>query len=135
MLVHLHRARQGMAWALGALALSPLALCFASPTTEPVGLAAVTGRLTIAGQPAGEVFLCLDEGNIHTAYSWLRHDGTFRLSNMRWFEGGAAPGRYHAHLYTFEGGPAIPERYRDPKTSGIVMDVSSDWNDFQIDLR
>ena len=31
-------------------------------------------------------------------------------------------------------GPEIPTKYRDPKTSDIVIDVAADWNDFRIDL-
>lgn len=134
MSVHLHRTRQWAAWILTAFALSPFALCFASSESTPVPLSPVTGRMTLAGQPAGEVFICLDSGSEHVAFATLEADGAFRLSNMRWAEGGAPPGRYHAHLFTPAGGKEIPKKYQDPRTSGIVIDVAADWNDFRIDL-
>ena len=134
MSVHLHHTRQLAAWILGAAALSPFALCFASPTSEQTNLSPVTGRLTIAGRPAGDMTLCLDEGDLHSAYGALEHDGTFRLSNMRWIDDGAVPGRYRAHLLTHVDGVEVPSRYRDSKTSGIVIDIAAGWNDFRIDL-
>lgn len=135
MSVHLHSTRQWTAWFLTALALSPFALCFGSTSpTKEYTMSPVTGRLTIAGKPAGDVFLCLDSGTSHCAFGWVKEDGTFNLNSIRMLEG-AEPGRYHAHLYTHMNGPKIPAKYRDAKTAGIVLDVASDWNDFQIDLR
>ena len=134
MSVHLHHTRQLAAWILGAAALSPFALCFASPMSKEYRLSPVTGRLTIAGRPAGDMTICLDVDGDHMAYGALDHDGTFHLSNMRWIDDGAVPGRYHAHLYTHSLGAEIPSKYLNPKTSGIVIDIASDWNDFHIDL-
>ncbi len=134
MSVHLHRTRQWTAWVLIASALSPFALCFASVASKGVVLSPVAGRVTIAGRPAGDMTICLDSGGVHSAYGALANDGTFRLRNMRWFDGGAEPGRYHAHLYTHAGGAEIPPRYCDPQTSGIVIDIDSDWHELRIDL-
>ena len=134
MSVHLHRTRQWMAWVLTAAALSPFALCFASMESGGAHLSPVTGRVTISGRPASDMIICLDSGDLHCAFGALEADGTFQLNNMRWIEGGAEPGRYRAHLYTRAGGPEIPAKYGDPKTSGILIDVASDWNDFFIEL-
>lgn len=138
MTLHLHHTRQIAAWILAALVLSPLtlALTFGSPREPEPVTSPVTGRLTIAGRPPGDIFICLDAGTAgnHEGFSWMHADGTFRIGNMRWFEGGVEPGHYRAHLYTMAGGPDIPEKYRDPKTSGIELDVAPGWNDFQIDL-
>lgn len=138
MTLHLHHTRQIAAWVLAAFVLSPLslALSFGSSKSADPDISPVTGHLTIAGKPAVDVFICLDAGTgeNHEGYGWVHADGTFRLGNMRWFEGGVEPGRYNVHLYTPAGGPVIPEKYRDPRTSGITLDVASGWNDFQIDL-
>ena len=134
MSVHLHRTRQWAAWLLGVTLLSPFALCFASMESSRVRLSPVAGKLTIAGRPASDMFICLDSGGVHTAYGMLGDDGSFRLRTVRWFDGGAEPGRYHAHLYTHANGAEIPAKYRNPETSGIVIDVDSDWNEFHIDL-
>jgi hypothetical protein len=102
--------------------------------TKGVHISPVAGRLTIAGRPASDMTLCLDMGGAHCAYGQLHEDGSFRLSNMRWFDGGAEPGRYHAHLYTHAGGASIPTPYLNPATSGIVIDIASDWNELSINL-
>lgn len=134
MSIHLHRTRQWTAWVLGGLALSPLALSFGSPT-HPTHLSPVTGRLTIDGQPAGDITLCLDSDGRHAAYGTMNADGTFRLSSMTWIDEGALPGHYRGHLYTHQGGPVVAQKYRDVNTSGIDVDVASGWNDFRIDLH
>ena len=54
---------------------------------------------------------------------------------MNWVDGGAQPGLYHAHLYTRHDGPEIPAKYADPATSGIEINIASDWNDFNIELH
>jgi hypothetical protein len=134
MSIHLHHTRQCAAWILTAFALSPFALCFASSQSAGVSLSPVTGRVTIAGKPGGDLTICLDSDGDHVAFGALGADGTFHLSNMRWIEGGATPGQYHAHLYSRAGGAAIAPKYTDSRTSGIVIDVAPDWNDFRIDL-
>ena len=133
--IQLHRAREMATWFLVAVALSPLALCFAATVPgESVELAKVSGQLKLSGRPLGDVCLCLDRGDEHCAFGWLQEDGSFWLNNMRWFDGGAEPGQYCVHLYTGQGGPQFPEKYRDTRTSGLVLDVGSGWNDFRIDL-
>lgn len=134
MSIHLHRTRQWAAWILTATAVSPFALCFASTEWKGVALSPVTGRVMISGRPVNDMTICLDSGGVHCAFGSLDADGTFQLSNMRWVDGGAEPGRYHAHLYTRAGGPEIPTKYRNPETSDIVIDVAADWNHFRIDL-
>ena len=54
---------------------------------------------------------------------------------MTWGNTGAIPGRYHAHLYTEPHGPSLPAKYADSRTSGLEIDIASDWNDLNIDLR
>jgi hypothetical protein len=136
MSVHLHRARQWTACMLGAVALSPLAWGFGTGSPLRSGVSSeVTGRVTFAGRPVGDMTLCLDAHGQHSAYALLRDDGTFRLISMTWTEDGARPGHYHAHLYTHKDGPRMPSKYADPATSGIELEIVSGWNDFQIDLQ
>jgi hypothetical protein len=123
-----------MAWVLIVTAASPFALVFASAETSRVALSHVTGRVTVSGQPFNDTMICLDSGGTHCAFGWVGSDGTFQLSNMRSADGGAEPGRYHAHFFSPAGGRSIPSQYGDPKTSGIEINVANDWNDFRIDL-
>ena len=46
-----------------------------------------------------------------------------------------SPGRYHVFLYGRKGSTAVPEKFRDPRTSGVEMEIASGWNDFNIDLH
>jgi hypothetical protein len=136
MSVHLHRARQWTAGMLSAAVLSPLAFGFnLVPPIASGPPSVVTGRVTLAGRPAGDMTLCLDAHGQHSAYAQLRSDGTFRLISVNWTEGGARPGDYLGHLYTHSHGPQIPSKYADPATSGIEIHIDSGWNDFRIDLR
>ena len=134
MSVHLHHTRQWTTWILGIVALSPFAFCFDSPTIA-ARPSEVTGSITLAGRPASDMTICLDQGGAHVAYALLQADGTFHLNSMNWVEGGALPGIYHAHLYTHQHGPKIPAKYTDPATSGIEIDIASGWNDFNIELH
>src|SRR5262249_37732103 len=135
MSIHLHRTREWTAWTLAVFGLSPFALCFASVVeSRGVRLSPVAGRVTIGGRAASDLTICLDSGGVHTAYAQVDQDGRFRLRNMRWFDGGAEPGRYHAHLYTHAGGAPIPQQYLHPESSGIVIDIDSDWNELSINL-
>ena len=135
MSVHLHRTRQWTAWTLTAIALSPFAFCFGSSEFGPeVPLSPVDGRMTIGGHLPGQLAICLDNGPYHVACGWLKADGSFRLSDLRWYEGGVVPGTYHAHLFTHSQGPHIPLKYREAKTSGIVIHIAPGWNGLSIDL-
>ncbi len=136
MYVHSHRGRRLMGWAFGILAVVPSVLCFEPSTSPRMGLSDVTGRLTYSGKPLNDMTLCLDSTpGIHCAYASLRPDGSFRLVSMTGNNVGAAPGRYHAHLYTHPHGPSLPTRFRDPRTSGLEIKVASDWNKFDINLH
>jgi hypothetical protein len=132
---HLHRARRALGWALGIMALSPFGLWgveFPGPRNT---LSDVTGRVTYSGRPLNDMTLCLDLGGVHSAFSTLDSDGSFRLVNMNEGRVGAYPGRYTAHLYTHKQGPSVPAKYRDPKTSGVEIEISADWSHLKIDLN
>jgi hypothetical protein len=118
---------------LGAVAMTPLALCLDSPAHVSRN-APVTGRVTYAGRPLNHATICLDAKGLHAAYALLRADGSFRIINMTMDEDGALPGRYRVHLYNDLSGPKIPSKYRDPATSGIELEVGPGWNHFSIDL-
>jgi hypothetical protein len=132
--IHLHRARQWTGWMLGAVAMSPFALCLDSPARVS-GMVPITGRVTYAGRPLGDAIMCLDRNDLHVAFAPLQADGSFRVVGMSWDEEGALPGRYCAHMYTHTGGPKFPSRYGDPRTSGIELDVEPGWNHFHISMQ
>lgn len=136
MSVHLHHTRRLVAWILAAIVVLPLplALCFASLADPAVELVPVSGRVILEGRPIGGVILCLDKGVDHDAYGRTAEDGTFHLGTTRYYEGGAAPGRYRAHLYRPPGGPELPAKYVEASTAGIEIDIAPDWNVFRIEL-
>ena len=99
-------------------------------------LSDVTGRVTYCGKPLHGMTLCLDSvGGVHCAYATLRSDGSFRLINMTGNNTGAVPGRYYAHLYPNPYSSSLPAKYHDSRTSGLEIDVATDWNELNIDLH
>jgi hypothetical protein len=133
--VHLHHSRNVVGWILGIAALSPFTLIFESSSPK-FTLSDVTGRVTYSGHPLNNVTICLDsEGGIHSAFGTLGSDGSFRLLNMNANCTGASPGRYHAHLYSASQASNLPDKYRNPKTSGLEIEIDSDWSDLHIDLH
>ncbi|MGP0064818.1 MAG: hypothetical protein ACLQGP_14625 [Isosphaeraceae bacterium] len=133
--LHLHHSRNVMGWILGIAAFSPFALIFDSSDSKYT-LSDVTGRVTYSGRPLSDVIICLDtEGGVHSAFGSLGPDGSFRLLNMDAGSVGAFPGRYHAHLYNHSQASNLPEKYSNPKTSGIEIEIDSDWSDLHIDLH
>jgi hypothetical protein len=133
--IHLHHARNAMGWILGIAAFSPFALIFESSSAK-LTLSDVTGRVTCSGRPLNDVTICLDSaGGVHSAFGSLGSDGSFRLLSMNEGCAGASPGRYHAHLYSHRQATKLPEKYRDPQTSGLEIEIDSDWSDLHIDLH
>jgi hypothetical protein len=117
----------------GAVAMAPFALYFDAP--RPVShFVPVSGRVTCSGRPLNDATICLDRDGEHSAFGRLQADGSFRIANLSSVTGGALPGRYFVHLYTFSTPQTFPSRYGDPKTSGIELDVVPGWNAFHIDL-
>jgi hypothetical protein len=131
---HLHQARNVMGWVLAIAAFSPFALCCFEFPSSKNSLSDVTGRVTYSGHPLNDMFLCLDSGGVHSAFSALKSDGSFRLLNMKEGSTGAYRGQYHAHLYSHSMGPSLPAKYGDPKTSGVEIVIGTDWCDLEIDL-
>ncbi len=37
--------------------------------------------------------------------------------------------------YTHRQGPTLPAKYGDPKTSGVEIEIDTDWSDLNIDLN
>jgi hypothetical protein len=99
-------------------------------------LSDVTGRVTCSGRPLNDVTICLDSpGGVHSAFGPLGSDGSFRLLSMSEGCAGASPGRYHAHLYSTSRASSLPDKYRNPGTSGLEIEIDSDWSDLHIDLH
>jgi hypothetical protein len=81
------------------------------------------------------MYICLDGEGGHSALSSLGEDGSFRLVSFEYGEEGALAGQYRAHLDSYANAPALPPKYRDSRTSGLEIDIASDWNHLDIDLR
>jgi hypothetical protein len=133
MSVDLHLARRLVAWGLGIAALTPFFFCL-EPPPEHQDVSNVTGRVTYSGRPLSNMCICLDTDGGHSALGSLRDDGSFRLVNLHGHDG-AEPGRYRAHLYPYQNAPTFPAKYQDPRTSGLEIDVASDWSYLNIDLH
>jgi hypothetical protein len=125
-----------MCWVIAIVALSPLALCIETPH-DGVVLPEVTGQVTLAGRPLNGLTLCLDseQDGDHTAFCTLGEDGSFRLLNMRYGGFGTHPGRYRAHLNSSWGGPQVPAKFADGKTSGMDIAIAPGWNELNINLK
>jgi hypothetical protein len=132
MTVHLRQARNVIGWILGIAAFSPLALCY-ELSNPRVTLSDVTGRVTYPGHPLTGAAICLESGN-QTAIGTLESDGSFRLMCING-RVGAFPGLYHAYLCSPLGGPSLPAKFRDPRTSGLEIEIASDWTELNIDLH
>lgn len=128
-------ARKLVGWAAVLLAIVPSAFCFERKPSAETEFCEVTGHMTRTGKPLNDMTLCLDSApGVHCACAVVHPDGSFRVQNMIGCNNGTAPGRYHAHLYTHVRGPAIPPKYRDPRTSGLEIEIGPDWNEVAIDL-
>jgi hypothetical protein len=124
-----------MGWVLGIAFFSPFVLCLDFSNPERETLSDVTGRVTYSGRPLNDMTICLDLDGLHSAFSTLKSDGSFRLLCLTGRRAGAFRGRYHAHLYSNPGGPSLPAKYVNPDTSGLELEIATDWNDFKIDLN
>ncbi len=134
MSVDLHLARRLVACGLGIATLTPFLFCLEAPAPHRQRqLSTVTGRVTYSGHPMNHMYICFDSDEGHSALGTLGNDGSFRL--ISYGEDGACPGRYRAHLYPFVNAPVVPARYKDSQTSGLEIDVASDWNYLNIDLH
>jgi hypothetical protein len=134
--MHIHTLRTVAGWILG-LGAVLTSIALAAPigaSTPRAGLVPVTGQVTLNGQPAGDVMMCFDAADRHSAYACSRADGSFELFSPGWGMG-AVPNRYRVHLFSLPSGPALPARYQDVRTSGLVVEVGPDWDELSFDLR
>jgi hypothetical protein len=136
MSIDLPLARRLVAWGLGFAFLTPFLLCFCpEPPAKPLELSAITGRVTYAGHPVNNMYVCLDSDGVHSAIGQVEDDGSFRLVNFQYDAFGAFPGRYRAHLGGYAHATVLPGKYRDARTSGLELDVAADWNYVKIELH
>jgi len=132
--VHSQQARRMVGWILAIAAFASLALCIRVMNPR-VALSDVTGRVTYSGRPLAGGYICLSsENGSVSAIGKLGSDGSFRLQTGR-DHLGALPGLYHAFLSVRKGGTALPSKFCDPRTSGLAVEIASDWCDLNIDLH
>jgi hypothetical protein len=116
--------------------LLALALCLSLGCGKR--LAEVHGRVTFQGQPvsggASLLFVNAEAGTYIVAK--LDEDGRYRVEMA---EGhGLPPGRYAVGVRPPDlapNFPSIPKKYRDPKTSGLELDLTSKGAIFDIDMQ
>ncbi len=88
-----------------------------------------------SGGPLAGVSLCLNsEGGTIVGVGLLASDGSFRLMNANG-RAGANPGRYQAYLSSPRGGPSVPAKYCNPRTSGLEIEIAAGANELNIDLN
>jgi hypothetical protein len=132
--MHLHAARTLLGWGLGILALSPLALSVVSWNSRTEH-SSVTGQVKYSGRPVEDMIICFDSGGTHSACGALGSDGSFQLCTVVRGDERVLPGKYHAHLFHVRGqSPSIPSRYADPLSSGLEVEIASNWNHLNIEL-
>ena len=118
------------------------------PDTVPV-----TGTATIDGQPIANGDVTFHPHEIadglprRPARGSLDEQGTFQLSTFRSGDG-AVPGIYRVTIHSYSNRPdkfddsgtftpewGIPQRYGNPETSGLVVEVSADGSPLRLDLN
>jgi hypothetical protein len=129
--------------ALVALALTPLACGTAGPE-----MARVSGKVTYQGKPVpkGTVTFVSTNAARRNAVGQLDANGTYRLQTEQPGDG-AEPGDYDVTVYSHDDvildykpktptPPKIlsPEKYENPKTSGLKRTVKSGSNTFDLEL-
>jgi hypothetical protein len=140
MLVHIHTMRNWCATAL-VLVPAPLLLGWAStPESKDLRLVQVSGRVTCNDRPfRGTIHFLPEAKGVAHAMGPVKPDGSFQLYvNGRTDLSGAVPGTYRVVLQ-----PRIPDmagscvdgKYRDSRTTDLVVHVGPDWNYVRVDLH
>jgi hemoglobin len=93
---------------------------------KPAGAASVQGHITFQGKPltGGTIVLMSAQGN---SGGDIKADGTYRVEGVK-------PGEYTVSVKGGKG-DAVPAKYGDPKTSGLMINVTAGTQSFDIDLR
>ncbi|MBY0456793.1 MAG: carboxypeptidase-like regulatory domain-containing protein [Gemmataceae bacterium] len=119
---------------LGLLALlAPGAGC-----ERPVKLAEVKGRVTFQGKPpgAGVQVLFSNPNGGTDILAPLDADGYYRVGMAEGYGLPPAPYQVAVHPPPLNPNfPTVPKRYRDPKTSGLTLDLTPDGAEFNIDMK
>jgi hypothetical protein len=143
MSVHIHTLRSYCAGTLGLLILAmvgiPLGWAY-EPTAGEFEFAEVTGRVTCGGRPLGgeaTIHFVAPEDPRFDAFAVLDPDGSFQLQHMSNLGGeGIVPGMYRVYLTpsSAEVGSSLAEKYQDPRTADLLVEVGPSWNDFVFSL-
>jgi hypothetical protein len=137
---HMHTIRSFCGAALGLILA--VTLLGAADRRAPAEFerAPVTGHITCGGHPLygmSIMFQQIDPGD-WMASGTLGPDGSFRMQPWNRFDcEGLVTGTYRVYLLPYVGGAtasSVDLRYRNPRTSGLLVHVGPGWNDVSISL-
>jgi hypothetical protein len=137
MLFDIRTIRSVCAVAIGViLAAFSLGHAYAPPRGE-FELAAVTGRVTCGGHPLGGMLVMFDQINPpgYIAASPVMADGSFRMETRH--HSGLVPGTYRVSFHPEPPDapePTIDPKYRDSRTSGLLVHIEPGWNEVMFSL-
>ncbi len=91
----------------------------------------VKGKITYKGKPLAEASVAFvpkeDSNHVRTRYALTTKDGSYTVRDIQ-------PGEYNIRI-TPEKPGAIPEKYRDPQTSGLKAKVTRAEKSFDFNLK
>jgi len=130
-----HTLRHYTSVALGLTAAVIVLRWAGAPPPRDLELAPVTGQVTCADRPAGELvvfFEPVDEKH-RFAVGRVNADGSFRhlYTNSSLRYEGVMPGRYRVFFHPLRPshpGPSMDRKYLAPGTTDLLVDVERDWN-------
>ncbi len=92
------------------------------------GWGRVSGRVTLDGQPLGGAIVTLLASDGRAATAETDAQGAFTVASP------LAAGRYRVSITPKAPRSPVPERYFDPATSGLVVEVRGGENSLEINL-
>ncbi len=140
MLIHTHAMRKWCATAL-VLVPAPLLLGWASaPESRDSRLVPVSGRVTCTDRPfSGMIHFLPEDRRVAHAMGPVKPDGSFQVYvNGQMNLCGAVPGTYRVVLQprlSDKAGSRVDNKYRDSRTTDLVVHIGPDWNYVRVNVQ
>jgi hypothetical protein len=120
------------------LSLGPflgLFLMSQQPHSPSFQSASISGRVTYENRPVTGMMICLSlPGEQNTCYGTLQPDGSFELLSSRPAES-PAPGVYRIHFEATPGGTKLPDKFFQPDSRELELQIVPGRNHIQVDLK